>query len=76
MGWCTAEINAKLNSVEVEVSVRVEVTTCPDGWVGGGLNENNAILNDVVVEVGVELCKNNILAITDLILFATVKILL
>ena len=45
-------------------------------WVGGGLNENNAILNDVVVEVGVELCKNNILAITDLILFATVKILL
>ena len=29
------------------------------GWVGGGLNENNAILNsvDVVVEVGVELGK-------------------
>ena len=27
------------------------------GWVGGGLNDNNAILNsvDVVVEVGVEL---------------------
>ena len=38
--------------------VSFEVTTCPmggsvvGGWIGGGLNDNNAILN--TVEVGVE----------------------
>ena len=33
------------------------------GWVGVGLNDNNAILNsvDVVVEVGVELGNNSVL---------------
>ena len=35
MGGWKEEINAKLNSVEVDVRVRVEVTTCPGGWVGG-----------------------------------------
>ena len=37
--------------------VSFELTTGPDGLVGGGLNDNNATLNsvDVVVEVGVEL---------------------
>ena len=41
--------------------VSVKVTTCPDVWVGGGLYDNNAILNsvDVVVEVGVELGNMN-----------------
>ena len=51
-GW-----SDKMKVISYPTLVSFEVTTCPDGWVGGGLNDNNAILNsvDVVVEVGVEL---------------------
>ena len=54
-GW-----SDKMKVIRFPTLVLFEVTTCPDGWVGGGLNDNNAILNsvDVVVEVGVELGNN------------------
>ena len=62
MGWVVGgwikEINAKLNSVEVDVRVRVEVTTCPGGWVVDKTKIMQChLLTEVVVEVEDELCK-------------------